>query len=109
MTLFTPNQIVSLSCQNISLYGEVIQVISTRSSLWVRPLWLILANNLDIIDVREGSDLILPIDLFRPALDTEVIPLFSKIIKNPSPSTDYLQDFVRKICHNYPVYFQKSL
>jgi hypothetical protein len=92
MTLFTPNQIVSLSCQNISLYGEVIQVISTRSSLWVRPLWLILANN-----------------LFRPALDTEVIPLFSKIIKNPSPSTDYLQDFVRKICHNYPVYFQKSL
>jgi hypothetical protein len=57
-------------------------VIESRSALWVRPLWLIVADNFETIDVREGSDLILPMDLFNPALDTEVLPLFSQVIKD---------------------------
>lgn len=76
MSPFYPNQIVCLPCQNHFLYSEVIQVIPERQSLWVRPLWLVFGNNLSSIDVHGSSDLILPIDLFRLALDTEVIPFF---------------------------------
>lgn len=52
MNTFTPHQIVSLFCKNRTLYGEVIQVIESRSALWVRPLWLIIADNFEAIDVR---------------------------------------------------------
>jgi hypothetical protein len=111
MSGFTPNQIVSLSCGDRTLYGEVIQVIESRSSLWVRPFWLIIADNSETIDVRESSDLILPMNLFSPALDTEVLPLFSQVIKNNYSHTfSYpLQDFVEQICQDNPEYFQKNL
>lgn len=111
MNRFTSNQIVSLSCENSRLYGEVIQVVESRSALWVRPLWLIIADNFETIDVREGSDLILPMDLFQPALDIEVLPLFSQVNKNNYiTNISYpLQDFVQKVCQNYPEYFQKNL
>ena len=107
MNTFTPHQIVSLFCKNRTLYGEVIQVIESRSALWVRPLWLIVSDSFETIDVREGSDLILPMDLFKPALDTEVLPLFSQVIKdNYITNISYpLQEFVRKVCQNYPEYF----
>ncbi|MEG3438764.1 hypothetical protein V0288_16675 [Pannus brasiliensis CCIBt3594] len=110
MSSFYPNQIVCLSCQDSALYAEVIQVIADRASIWARPLLLISGDNGDSIDVRDGSDLILPIDLFRPALDTEVLPIFSRVIKNnPSPPPPhYLQNFVRQVCKNYPEYFQKT-
>ncbi|MFN9259867.1 hypothetical protein [Microcystis sp.] len=111
MNRFTSNQIVSLFCKNRTLYGEVIQVIESRSALWVRPLWLIVADNFETIDVREGSDLILPMDLFNPALDTEVLPLFSQVIKdNYITNISYpLQEFVQQVCQSYPEYFQKNL
>lgn len=111
MNTFTPHQIVSLFCKNRTLYGEVIQVIESRSALWVRPLWLIVDDNFETIDVREGSDLILPMDLFKPALDTEVLPLVSQVIKDSyiNHISYPLQDFVQKICQNYPEYFQKNL
>jgi hypothetical protein len=50
-------------------------------------------------------------ELFRPALDTEVLPLFAQIIKNnaANPAPNHLQDFVSKICQNYPEYFRKPL
>ncbi|MFN7254694.1 MAG: hypothetical protein ACK5U2_06055, partial [Microcystis sp.] len=97
--------------QNSQLYGEVIQVIESRSALWVRPLWLIVADNFETSDVRKGSDLILPTDLFKPALDTEVLPLFSQVIKdNYIANISYpLQEFVQKVCQSYPEYFQKNL
>jgi hypothetical protein len=99
-----------MSCGGNTLYAEVIQVIPDRPSLWARPLLLSFGENGDSINVRDGSDLILPIDLFRPALDTEVVPIFSRFIKNnPSPpSPHYLQNFVTQVCQNYPEYFQKS-
>jgi hypothetical protein len=57
------------------------------------------------------TDLILPMDLFNPALDTEVLPLFSHALKDDYiTNISYpLQDFVQKFCQNYPEYFQKKL
>jgi hypothetical protein len=48
---------------------------------------------------------------FNPALDTEVLPLFSQVIKdNYIANISYpLQDFVQKVCQSYPEYFQKNL
>lgn len=79
-----PGQIVCLNHQNYALYSEVIQVISQRDSCWVRPLLLVInfEETQEIYDVRCVSDLIFPLRLFRPALDTEVIPLLSELSKN---------------------------
>jgi hypothetical protein len=87
---FKDRQIVCLEHQNICLYGEVIQVIHKRKLCWVRPLILAIAepntNFLsqfpdweEFIDVRDTSDLLWPIDLFRTALDTEVIPFLGNL------------------------------
>jgi hypothetical protein len=92
---FKDRQIVCLEHQHICLYGEVIQVIHQRKLCWVRPLIIAIATYNDrynylsefsnieefeeFIDVRDTSDLLWPIDLFRLALDTEVIPVLSKL------------------------------
>lgn len=83
MEQFYPSQIVCLEHQNYSLYSEVIQVILQRDSCWVRPLLLVFHSDdvQDIFDVRCVSDLIFPFSFFRPALDTEVIPLLSHLSK----------------------------
>jgi hypothetical protein len=66
------------------LFAEVIDTISISSRYWVKPL-AIARSNLDrfelefLYDLRNTSQLILPIDLFRDALDTEVIPLISEL------------------------------
>jgi hypothetical protein len=109
MSSFYPNQIVCLACRDAKLYSEVIQVIVDRSSIWARPLLLVIGEMEESLDVRDGSDIILPIELFRPALDTEVMPIFSRIVKNNTspPSPHYLQNFVRRVCADYPEYFHK--
>jgi hypothetical protein len=87
---FKPQQIVCLEHENTRLYGEVIQVISKRKLCWVRPLMLAIAlpnvdrfsnclNAEQSFNLAESSDLLWPISLFRPALDTEVIPLLIKL------------------------------
>ncbi len=87
---FQPNQIVSLDHRSTHLYCEVIEVIKTRNLCWVRPLFLsIMEDNSStinylltpkrLIDVRLTSDLFYPIKMFRPALDTEVIPWMGKL------------------------------
>jgi hypothetical protein len=84
MERFYPSQIVCLERQNVWLYGEVIQVISQRESCWVRPLLLVQHSDdpPEIFDVRCVSDLIFPFSFFRPALDTEVIPLLTHLSKS---------------------------
>lgn len=78
---FQPGQIVSLNYDNRNLYAEVVQVVISRHLCWVRPLFL--ANFTQetsiITDLRDASDLLWPINLFRPALDTEVINLLSQL------------------------------
>ncbi|ALF55694.1 hypothetical protein ACX27_27135 [Nostoc piscinale CENA21] len=84
---FQPGQILSLEHGDKNLYAEVIEVVVSRQLCWVRPL--LLANHtqepLQITDLRDASDLLWPIQLFRPALDTEVITLLSQIlVKEPT-------------------------
>jgi hypothetical protein len=88
---FQPGQIVSLDNGNRNLYCEVIQVVIARELCWVRPL--LIANftpeDTIITDLRDASDLLWPINLFRPAVDTEVISLLSQLLpKEPKVNTD---------------------
>lgn len=88
---FQPNQIVCLEYENTYLYSEVIEVVESRQTCWVRPLMLVVAapgyeilpfvspNQLKLYDLRLGADLLWPISLFRPATDTEVIPLLLQL------------------------------
>lgn len=105
--LASPQQIVVLEHEGNSLFAEVIQVILVRQRYWVRPLLLSAASEGGapgkLYNLRETADLILPIALFRPALDTEAIPLlmqlesrdrFSREADNPHP---HLRAFVEQI------------
>lgn len=88
---FTSHQIVCIEGKTAFLYGEVIEVIVTRQLCWARPLLLAQFSNSSlaprtnfptidrIIDLSEGSDLVLPLSLFRSALDTETIPLITRL------------------------------
>ncbi|MBE9056464.1 hypothetical protein [Sphaerospermopsis sp. LEGE 08334] len=88
---FQPGQIVSLDYGNRNLYAEVIQVVTERNLCWVRPLLLAnFTHELPLItDLRDASDLLWPVNLFRTALDTEVISLLSQLLpKEPKADTD---------------------
>lgn len=96
MEQFYSSQIVCLEHQNYWLYSEVIQVITQRESCWVRPLLLIVYSNesQEVFDVRCVSDLIFPFSFFRPALDTELIPLLSYLSKDDlSPEDEQVSRF----------------
>uniref|UniRef100_B8HWX2 Uncharacterized protein n=1 Tax=Cyanothece sp. (strain PCC 7425 / ATCC 29141) TaxID=395961 RepID=B8HWX2_CYAP4 len=89
-----PAAIVRLSHAQSHLYAEVIQVMAERQMGWLRPLLLAEAEDesgaespvpVKIHDLRQGADLLWPLDLLEPALDTEVLPLFSQL-----PPTDLL-------------------
>lgn len=111
---FKPSQIVCLEHQEKRLYAEVIQVVESRQVAWVRPLMLVvsLSDRLDsesftLYDLRQGADLLWPSNLFRPALDTEVLPLFThlQISKNQGENQQLahqqLQRFVHQVWQDY--------
>ncbi len=106
---FQPGQIVSLEHGEQNLYAEVIQVVVSRQLCWVRPLLLVThTQELPIItDLRDGSDLLWPIHLFRHALDTEVISLLSEIlVKEPKSEPDLaakqqLHQFIGQVWQAY--------
>lgn len=116
--VFTPQQIVYLANQSHRLYCEVIQVVESRHLCWVRPLCLVdMAEEQEIcpqffapkllMDVRSTSDLLYPIILFQPALDTEVIPLLSQLkssddsINNNPIAKEKLHQFITKVWQEY--------
>jgi hypothetical protein len=84
--LFT-HQIVCLECDQTQLYGEVIQVLERRKLCWMRPMVLVDGALTDtsnsppgtayegIYPITDGPDLLWPLDQFRLALDTDVMPL----------------------------------
>ena len=78
---FQPGQIVSLDYSRQNLYAEVIEIVVSRQLCWVRPLLLV--NSTQelplVMDLRNVSDLLCPLDLFRPALDTEVIAFLGQL------------------------------
>ena len=122
---FKGNQIVCLEHDNSFLYAEVIQVIETRNTCWVRP-WLLkilssapnqfsnLPEKQRIFDLRESSDLVLPISLFRLALDTEVIPLLSELDALKTQEQDLiiarkqLRQFVEIVWQAYKSFFSQT-
>lgn len=81
---FQPRQIVCLEHNNTYLYADIIEFVESRQMCWVRPLMLAVleadSNSLlSLCDLRQGADLLWPASLFRPALDTEVIPLLVQL------------------------------
>ncbi len=120
--VFTPQQIVYLAHNSHRLYCEVVQVVETRQLCWVRPLCLAdvgeereiypqLFTPKLLMDVRSTSDLLYPIILFQPALDTEVIPLLTQLaspdgLLNHNPiAKEKLHQFITKIWQEYPHLF----
>ena len=90
---FQPRQIVCLEHEDTCLYAEVIQVVVSRQICWVRPLLLGVfptgQYEGQIHDLRSSSDLLWPITFFRPALDTEVMPLLTQLLAlEPQPEHD---------------------
>ena len=108
---FQPCQIVCLEYEHTRLYAEVIQVVTSRQMCWARPLMLaVCASDRDAIappelatlyDLRQDSDLLWPISLFRPAVDTEVIPLLVQL-DTPETQTNQiahqqLKSFIQQV------------
>lgn len=108
---FKPHQIVCLEHNHTYLYGEVIQVISARQLCWVRPLFMTIqeADSSEVsafkrIDLRYTSDLLWPARLFRPALDTEVLPLiapFEESLTEDQQAKEHLHVFIRQVWYQY--------
>lgn len=103
---FQPGQIVYLEEGDTRLYAEVIQIVVSRSLCWVRPLLLEInsGDESQITDLREASDLLWSISLFRPALDVEVITLISQVLlEEPKAQTtsnlrkQQLHEFINRV------------
>ncbi len=115
-------QIVCLEHQQTYLYGEVIQIIACRQMAWVRPLLLCqrspsepatepLSYHPAMFDLRQGADLFWPLQFFRPALDTEVLPLFAQFrVWDEQPqdrlvSRHQLHQYIQQVWQAYPAAF----
>ena len=117
---FKAGQIICLdldSCskrlgQRLHLFAETIETILTDARCWVKPLAIAQSNpesfDLELLhDLRDTAQLVLPIDLFRYALDTEVLPLTSQLfdptkdsIKSPNAQRvlyQFITDLYRNI------------
>ncbi|WP_413163768.1 hypothetical protein ACL6C3_30105 [Capilliphycus salinus ALCB114379] len=125
---FQSGQIVKLTHERYFLYAEVIQVVSARQVCWVRPLMLLEFSGdphspqppswenspQTLYNLRESSDLIWPLKLFQPALDTEVIPLLVRL-DSPDGKTSHaattahqqLRAFIGQVWQAYPDVFSK--
>lgn len=127
---FHPAQILCIDHKAMCLFVEVIQIAEARPLCWVRPLFLTMSLDFgqmsdsltagiensqgNIQDLREGVDLLLPIQLFRPALDTEVIPLLA-LLKEPKADPgngqtahQHLQEFTQSLWRTHPEAFLTS-
>ena len=121
-----PSQIVCLELDGTFLYAEVVQIVEARRLCWARPLVLFIdsleaassqlseprSNGLpNWHDLRQGADLLLPIILFRQALDVEAIPVLSSLysldeIADSTPhaakASHQVREFIRQICLSHP-------
>jgi len=119
---FAPYQIVCLEHQQSYLYGEVIQIIESKNLCWMRPLLLAVFPRVvgaidnfleakELLDLRFAADVAYPLALFRPALDTEVIPLIGQLeildeTKEPNAgSKQKLRQFLEQIWRDNQEYF----
>ncbi len=82
--LFRPQEIVYIEDNGIRLFAEVIQTIPDRNRCWVKPLALAKYTDFQfrlLYDLQECAQLILPVSLFRSALDTEVVPVMMHLFQ----------------------------
>ncbi len=117
---FQPSQIVCLELDATHLYAEVVQIVEARRLCWARPLVLVIDSSQstpDWHDLRQGSDLLLPIVLFRPALDVEAIPVLSSLygldeLTSSTPQAiaahRQLREFIHQLCQCHPDAFSNS-
>jgi hypothetical protein len=131
---FQPFQIVYLEHQGYRLYGEVVQVVEARLICWVRPLGMVAdgatqqlrfhksvdqidESAIDWVDLRQGSDLLLPLQLFQPALDVDILPLLNYLYTDPMSSSQEklngnnhqkLNGFIRQLWAAFPESFRNS-
>jgi hypothetical protein len=130
------HQIAYLEYCGDRLYTEVIQVIPTKGTCWARPLALVTASRFMPLadglpdktgdspvlhDLRYASDLLLPLSLFHPAMDVDVLPWLGEIYaaSDRSPIADsatqvanaqcYLNQFVLGLYQVHPEQFQIHL
>jgi hypothetical protein len=125
---FQDRQIIYLQHGTMRLYAETIQIIKLRQLCWARPLALIqlpdelgvnLYQPLILCDLRQGSDLLLPISLFCIALDIDAIPVITQLndpegslpaepLRDKSQlSPPFLQNFVRQVWQAHPEQFSQ--
>jgi hypothetical protein len=119
---FNTGQIVSLECGNACLYAEVIQIVEPRQICWARPLMLaVLESGKDafdrawedgtLYDLREGADLLWPLNLFHAAVDVEVISLLTQLQsldpkkKDAALASRQLREFVDRVWEAHPQAF----
>lgn len=120
---FQTHEILCVEHHTTYLYAELIQVVEPRQLCWVRPLVLLIAphpsthDNLAtaqesmIYNLQGGADLLLPSNLFRAALDPELLPLLTQLA-DPKHCGDsdrlahqQLQSFVWQIWQTHPEKF----
>jgi hypothetical protein len=107
---FCPNQIICIDrSPHLLLLAEVIQMVPERERCWARPLALAQVEEYQLKllhDLREASHLILPVSLFREALDTEVMPLMTELFQWDQPQifskeTAQTADLSRQALHDF--------
>jgi hypothetical protein len=81
---FQPQQIVCIERAELSLFAEVIQMVPERQRCWAKCLalgrWQADRNHWQLLhDLRDSPQLILPDNVFRAALDTEVMPVLTEL------------------------------
>ena len=126
VSCFQPSQIVRLEHEASCLYAEVVQVIESRQNCWVRPLMLVfwseatqMQNSLATMaaryDLRHDSDLLLPLTLFRVALDVEVLPWLADLyiddrdVADPEKKANghqLFKEFIQQVWQAHPEVFQ---
>ncbi|MBL1176327.1 hypothetical protein [Pantanalinema sp. GBBB05] len=123
---FQSCQIVCLEHEANRLYAEVVQVAEPRQVCWVRPLILVLQPSDELgwydgisqatrlYNLRGEVDLLLPVTLFRAALDEEVIPVLPYLyaeetselaLKLERVEPTQLRQLVQTICQAHPEAF----
>jgi hypothetical protein len=67
-----------------------------------------------LVDLRLEADLILPLALFKFAIDTEIIPLLVRLenldssSETESTARQHLHHFIERICQSHRELFQNS-
>lgn len=108
--LFRPQEIVYIENNGFRLFAEVIQTIPDRNRCWVKPLALATYADFQfrlLHDLQECAQLILPIDLFRSALDTETFTVIMELFQlEKMPIVD---PEITSICRQALHYFIRNI